>query len=442
MILNLLDATDWYSYWEYQRTGFPLLRVGGTVIHYLNAIYNLGIFHRVSLSHLGFPQPFVGATAEWIAPVLQDMAPHSTFFDGQLNGIGLNTPENLAREASATSARVGIVGNFGPPGNIMIRSMPFSEPLKDKLITARAVAYTAGVLLYEYYANYIPVDDPYFYELNSRAVLWAYLAFDMMDIDVYWLYSIGALGSYVGNGKWTYNESDGIVPDASQRYPGATSIRLIPGSIIHTREKESDSAYTQFAAALRADLNLPDRPRTVSFVTVTPGAPALLVGSTVQLTAQAFDDQHQSIPAPAATWTTSNPNIASVSQAGLVTATGAGTAVISATINTVAGTSNVQVTTPPPTPSFNSVSISGPDAVRPTATCEWRATPDAGEGHSYTWRRNGKIVGGNSPQLELPPQTSSFTLGVTVTLDGTTRETSINVTVTDQASACLVTPIG
>jgi hypothetical protein len=78
-------------------------------------------------------------------------------------------------------------------------------------------------------------------------------------------------------------------------------------------------------------------------ITVTPAAPQLATGSSVQLVAVASDANGHPIPAPALTWASANQAVATVSPTGLVTAVGVGSAGVSAGSGSVSGSTNVTV---------------------------------------------------------------------------------------------------
>jgi uncharacterized protein YjdB len=81
----------------------------------------------------------------------------------------------------------------------------------------------------------------------------------------------------------------------------------------------------------------------VASVVLTPFTPQLLrIGTTVQLTAQARDNANQPIAGKTANWSSNNPTIANVSQAGLVTGIAVGNTTITAEID--GRTASIQVT--------------------------------------------------------------------------------------------------
>ena len=90
-----------------------------------------------------------------------------------------------------------------------------------------------------------------------------------------------------------------------------------------------------------------DVPVTVTLgtvtVTVSPTTATLTVGGTRQLSATILDSQGQPTTG-VVTWATHHPGIATVDAAGLVTATGVGTTLISAVFRGVTGTATITVT--------------------------------------------------------------------------------------------------
>jgi len=81
----------------------------------------------------------------------------------------------------------------------------------------------------------------------------------------------------------------------------------------------------------------------VQAVVLNPGADTLQVGERVQLTATAYGSGGVAIPNQPFRWSSSNDAVASVNNAGLVTAHASGTVVIAANTNNVVGTANIVV---------------------------------------------------------------------------------------------------
>jgi hypothetical protein len=84
----------------------------------------------------------------------------------------------------------------------------------------------------------------------------------------------------------------------------------------------------------------------VQAVVVTPSADTLAVGERVQLVATAHTSSGTVVPNREFAWSSSNDAIASVSNAGLVTAHAAGAVVIAANTGNVIGTARILVAVP------------------------------------------------------------------------------------------------
>jgi hypothetical protein len=85
----------------------------------------------------------------------------------------------------------------------------------------------------------------------------------------------------------------------------------------------------------------------VARVEVMPGAITLETGDVIQLSATTYDAAGVVLADRAVTWTSGNSGVATVSSAGLVSAVGSGSAVISATSEGVSGSAQIRVLDPP-----------------------------------------------------------------------------------------------
>jgi uncharacterized protein YjdB len=103
-------------------------------------------------------------------------------------------------------------------------------------------------------------------------------------------------------------------------------------------------AQRQAARGL-APTTVSDSAHVVS-VAIEPGADTMAVGQQRQLVASAHSSSGTAIPNRMFTWSSSNDAIASVSNAGLVTAHAAGSVIIAANSNNVVGTATIVVTRP------------------------------------------------------------------------------------------------
>ena len=90
-------------------------------------------------------------------------------------------------------------------------------------------------------------------------------------------------------------------------------------------------------------------PQTVASVTLSPTTAALTVPATAQLTATARDANGNAMNATIA-WSSSASTVATVSQTGLVTSVGAGTAIITATAGAQSASATITVSVTPTSP--------------------------------------------------------------------------------------------
>jgi plastocyanin len=157
-------------------------------------------------------------------------------------------------------------------------------------------------------------------------------------------------------------------------------------------------------------------------VGVTPAAPGVSVGGTVQLAAAARDQNGQAISGlPAATWTTSDASRATVSATGLVTGVAAGSVTVTASITsggvTRTGSATVTVTASagPAAPSSVVVTTPGESFTPATATI--------GVGGTVTWEISGAThnvtFGGAAPAGGNIPDTRGGTASRQFTTAGT-----------------------
>lgn len=91
----------------------------------------------------------------------------------------------------------------------------------------------------------------------------------------------------------------------------------------------------------------PPPPAKVARVDVSPSSTTLARSETQQLTATPRDERGAPLSGRAVTWTSSDPAVATVTAAGLVTGVAAGPATITATVEGVPGTASIAVVTPP-----------------------------------------------------------------------------------------------
>ena len=178
----------------------------------------------------------------------------------------------------------------------------------------------------------------------------------------------------------------------------------------------------------------------VGSVSVTPAAPSLQVGQSVQLTATPRDAGGNPLSARVVTWASNAPAVATLNGSGLVTGVGAGSATITATSEGQNGTAAISVSVVP----VASVSVSpAAPSVQVGQNVQLTATPrDAGgnalSGRVVTWATNNAAVATvNGSGLVTSAAAGSAT--ITATSEGQNGTASISVSIVPVASVS-VTP--
>ena len=124
-------------------------------------------------------------------------------------------------------------------------------------------------------------------------------------------------------------------------------------------------------------------PLPVVAVRVSPASRDLTVGEVAQFTAEPLDARGAVLSGRSATWSSSRPNVATVSGSGVITAVSTGSAVITATVE---GKSGVAVVTVSPAP-VASVAVSPSSATLVVGqTVELEAQPRDASGHALSGR--------------------------------------------------------
>jgi len=176
----------------------------------------------------------------------------------------------------------------------------------------------------------------------------------------------------------------------------------------------------------------------VAAVAVTPAAPNIRVGGTVQLTATATDSAGNVLTGRVVTWASSAPGVASVNGSGLVTGVAAGTAMLTATSGGKSGTATVTVTIAP----VASVTLSpGSPSIRVGGTVQLAATTkdSAGNvltGRVVTWASSVPAVATVSA-TGLVTGVAAGTITITATSEGQSGTATVTVTIPPVASVAV-----
>jgi uncharacterized protein YjdB len=130
------------------------------------------------------------------------------------------------------------------------------------------------------------------------------------------------------------------------------------GLVSAAAEGQTNIVATSEGKTANAPLTVTAAP--VASVTVSPPSASIISGNTEQLTATLKDTHNNILTGRTVTWSSSNNGVATVSGAGLVTAVATGNATITATSETIHGTSAITVTIPATTATLLRRSVANP----------------------------------------------------------------------------------
>ena len=238
-----------------------------------------------------------------------------------------------------------------------------------------------------------------------------------------------ALGATVQLAAEVRDQNARVMADLTVTWSsGETSVATVDASGLVTAVANGTATITATSGSASGSATVTVAQK-VSEVSVSPGTVELMaLGATVQLTAEARDSNGHVVAEAEFAWESSDTSVATVDEAGLVTAVGTGTAQVTATSSGAAGTAVLQVVL--------SYTLSGTvtDGRRaglavPGATVwlvngmEQSRTTDAGGRYRFP-----NISGRVKVTVDAPGyrnQTAEVTVGSDATLDFTLKHTGI-----------------
>lgn len=234
---------------------------------------------------------------------------------------------------------------------------------------------------------------------------------------------------------FTWGTVNTAIATATSTGPQTASVRGVSGG---------QTQVTATAGGVSGSLGITVTAVPVASVTVTPQVDTLRTGQTRQLTATLRDAAGNTLNRPVS-WATSSGSIASVSGTGLVTATGPGTATITATSEGRSGNATIvvldavaSVTATPPTAS---IAVGG--FVDVTATARNSAgTPLTGR--QFTWQTSDATIASVTPIGSSTARITANAIGqatITVTSEGVSTQIPVT-TQTGVASVQVFPPSG
>ncbi len=124
---------------------------------------------------------------------------------------------------------------------------------------------------------------------------------------------------------------------------GAPTIATIDARGLVTAVGPGTALIIASSEGVRATIPISVTPATVATVSITPTTASVQEGATLQLSASILDTRGRPMAGKSATWSSSNPAVATVSSTGLVQAIATGSVTISARSDGVTGTSAITV---------------------------------------------------------------------------------------------------
>jgi trimeric autotransporter adhesin len=180
-------------------------------------------------------------------------------------------------------------------------------------------------------------------------------------------------------------------------------------------------------------------PVPVATLSIAPGSGAITLGQSLQLTATARDADNNVLPGRIITWISGAPSVATVTQGGLVTAVGTGSALIFAAAEGIAASVSITVTSV----GVASVRVTpSPASVQQGRTLQLTAEAlDASgsvlTGRSVSWNSMTPTVASVS-STGLVTGIAVGTANVTATIDGVVGTASVTVTPTAVATVSII----
>lgn len=216
---------------------------------------------------------------------------------------------------------------------------------------------------------------------------------------------------------------------------------VVTGAAAGTATVTATSEGVTGTAAVRV---IAPAPAAVAAVEVSPTSATLVQGATRLLTATPRASDGSVLTGRTVNWSTSTPTVATVSDIGVVTAVGAGTATITATVDGITGAATVAVQPPP----VASVTVSPPTSSVPAGTNVQLAatTSDASgaalAGRVVTWASSntatatvtsdGRVTGVAPGTVTITATSEGVTGTATVTVNAVVFVSPATVTVRDR----------
>ena len=228
----------------------------------------------------------------------------------------------------------------------------------------------------------------------------------------------------------------------------APQVASVSDSGVLVARREGTATVTAVSEGRRANVRVSVTPPAVAAVDVAPAQVTLAPGARSQLTASARDRRGNPLAGRAATWTSSDEDVAAVSSSGRVMAAGPGRATITARVEGASGTATVIVaapTSPLPVP-ITAIALSAPPTLTVGGSAQLQATArdaqgNALSGRAITWTSSNPAVvrvGTNGELTAVAPGTAT----ITATAEGRAGTATVTIEAPRGAPPPVLPPTG
>ena len=243
-------------------------------------------------------------------------------------------------------------------------------------------------------------------------------------------FAIGAAQQFIATATYSDSTTANVTTSATWTSSNPTIAKITPGGVASALATGSATiTATLSGVSGSASLTVPPPATTLTSITVSPATASIVAKATQHFIATAFYSDHTTADVTAtATWTSSNPAVATVDAAGLATGVAAGAATVTATLTGVEGGAELTVT-----PSLTAVSVTPtPVSLNVGATQQFTATATYSDGstHNVTTTAQWSVV--NTAVATINPSgvataVASGSTAVTASFGGMTGTATLNV---------------